>query len=126
MHVDGHSVSTAWGSAVIDSGTTFTYMGSQPYHALKNAIGAYCLKHNNCGAETHGPMCWKVRSPEVLNNFPIVDVFFGDVQTAWVPRAYLYRKSNSRIWCYGFEDDGPGADTVLGASWMMYQEVVID
>lgn len=75
---------------------------------------------------------------------------FDGVEVNWTPWAYLYRKGRgSQRWCYSFQansavlaeavrmegapthfiaplddgqDDGPGASTVLGASWMMHQD----
>lgn len=32
------------------------------------------------------------------------------------------RKGSTDTYCYGFADDGPHANTVLGAVWMMHQE----
>lgn len=61
-----------------------------------------------------------------LDNFPSIDVLFGTVSIAWVPKAYLYRKGGSSQWCYAFEDDGANANTVLGASWMLHKEVIFD
>lgn len=31
------------------------------------------------------------------------------------------RKHSTNSYCYGFEDDGPHANTVLGAVWMMHK-----
>jgi len=44
----------------------------------------------------------------------------------WGPDAYMYRKGRSTTWCYAFENDGPHASTVLGASFMINKEVIID
>ena len=33
----------------------------------------------------------------------------------------MSRKGTSDTYCYGFEDDGPHANTVLGAVWMTHQ-----
>lgn len=32
------------------------------------------------------------------------------------------RKGKTDTYCYGFQDDGPNANTVLGAVWMLHQE----
>ena len=34
------------------------------------------------------------------------------------------RKGRSDTYCYGFEDDGPHANTVLGAVWMMHKDMM--
>ena len=70
--------------------------------------------------------------------FPHIAVVFDGVETKWVPNAYFYRhclcflatnsfcphmarKGKTDTYCYGFEDDGPHANTVLGAVWMTHQ-----
>merc|ERR1712232_291115 len=35
-------------------------------------------------------------------------------------------RDGHETWCYSFEDDGPNAKTVLGATWMMHQDIVFD
>mmetsp|Transcript_125656 Transcript_125656/g.349989 ORF Transcript_125656/g.349989 Transcript_125656/m.349989 type:complete len:719 (-) Transcript_125656:68-2224(-) len=125
MRVNGKVIATRFGSAMIDSGTTYTYMGSTPYRALRDAIVRYCQNHNGCGVNRG--KCWTLQHGySDLDQFPNVDVVFGDVTTVWVPKAYLYRKGSTGTWCYAFEDDGANANTVLGASWMLHQEIIFD
>lgn len=122
MVINGVEV-TGLRTAIVDSGTTYTYMGSGPYNALKNGIEAFCASNSNCGATPSG-QCWTASNG--LGGFPSVEVWFNDVQTTWTAPAYLYRRSGSDTWCYSFQDDGSGATTVLGASWMMHQQVAFD
>lgn len=124
MSVDGHVVSTSFGSTIIDSGTTYVYMGSAPYNALRGAIESYCAKNSRCGAERQ-KTCYTI-SDGVLDRFPTVTVSFGSVSTRWGPRGYLYRKGQTKKWCYAFENDGNGAGTVLGATWMQHHDVIFD
>jgi hypothetical protein len=125
MRVNGQRMQGSFGTAMIDIGTTYTYMASQPYRSLKSAIETYCTAHGGCGAAKVSLTCWDV--PEGgLSRFPDVDVLFGEVSTAWKPKAYMYRKGTGRKWCYTFEDDGRKANTVLGASWMLHQEIIFD
>jgi len=126
MAIAGKTLSTSYRRTVIDSGTTFTYMATGPYHALRDGIESFCRRHNSCGAQRSGT-CWNV--PDLykgLERFPVVDVYFGSVKTTWDARAYMHRKHTSTQWCYSFEDDGASAGTTLGASWMKYKEVVFD
>jgi hypothetical protein len=136
-HVDGQPLDTSWGDAFIDSGTTFTYMASDPYHALRNAIEDYCADHDDCGgAVQHGP-CWEVPDvPEAatsaltnrrrLAGFPNVTMYLEDATMTWLPEGYLFRKGNGFMWCYSFHDDGQDADTTLGSSWMLGLNVIFD
>mmetsp|Transcript_45117 Transcript_45117/g.98049 ORF Transcript_45117/g.98049 Transcript_45117/m.98049 type:complete len:559 (+) Transcript_45117:59-1735(+) len=126
MKLGGESISTRFRSTVIDSGTTYTYMGTEPYNSLRRAIEGYCQKNSDCAAVQSGT-CWKIPDLEAgLAKFPTVEVYFGSVRTEWVAAAYLYRKGSTDRWCYAFENDGPNANTVLGASWMLHQEIVFD
>jgi len=127
MSVQGHVISSRFGRTIIDSGTTYVYMASQPYRALRGAIESYCQSHGGCGARSYGT-CWELpRGSADLSNFPVVEFNFNGAKTAWVPRAYLYRKASASRWCYAFEDDGARATTtVLGAAWMLQQEVIFD
>lgn len=109
--------------AIVDSGTTYTYMSTAAYRGLRGDIEAHCKSHD-CGATLSGT-CWTLRSG-TLSKFPAVEVSFGSARTKWVPRAYLYRKGTGKQWCYSFMDDGRGATTVLGASWMLHQEIIFD
>jgi len=108
-------------SACIDSGTTYTYMATKPYRELRRAIEA----HHGKRRRPHGD-CWLLNGSSDLRNFPDIEVFFGSVTTVWVPKAYLFRKSRSNRWCYAFYDDGPNANTLLGATWMLHQDIVFD
>merc|ERR1712216_842971 len=97
-------------TAILDSGTTYTYLPSAAYRALRGANEAHCSSHD-CGA-TRKSKCWLIKEPESASNvnyFPRVEVIFGDVGILWPPSAYLYRKGESALWCYSFEDDGPRA-----------------
>lgn len=125
MSVGGVAVSNRFGSTIVDSGTTYTYMGTEPYRALRSAIEQHCQLHGCGGAELVGK-CWDLPNADALLKFPNVTCNFGNVRTIWAPRAYLFRKAVYRMWCYAFEDDGPDANTVLGASWMVHSNIVFD
>jgi len=126
MRVNGVEVHNRFGSTMIDSGTTYVYMGSGPYRALKAAIESYCRSHDNCGAVRKG-QCYEIPTLyDGLGKFPPIEVIFHGQKTWWYASGYLYRKGLSTSWCYSFEDDGPNANTVLGAAWMIQHEVIFD
>mmetsp|Transcript_87055 Transcript_87055/g.244137 ORF Transcript_87055/g.244137 Transcript_87055/m.244137 type:complete len:580 (-) Transcript_87055:97-1836(-) len=126
MKVNGATI-TNFRTSVIDSGTTYTYMGSKPYRDLKSAIEMHCKASGKCGTR-FSASCWRlIRTYADFVDFPTIDVHFGNgVVTKWEPRGYLYRKGQSDRFCLAFMDDGPNAVTVLGASWMLYHEVIFD
>ena len=53
----GHTISN-FGHTMVDSGTTYTFMGSKTYQALRSGIEDYCRKHKSCGAGKQGQNCW--------------------------------------------------------------------
>ncbi|CAK0830446.1 unnamed protein product, partial [Prorocentrum cordatum] len=108
-------------NAIIDSGTTYTYLNRKHYQALRKAIEDHC-GNGRCSAVQHGD-CWEVRGG--LDHFPQVEVTFDhSVRTAWWPREYMYQRGSK--WCYSFKDDGMRPTTTLGASWMLYKEIIFD
>lgn len=114
-----------FGYAIVDSGTTRTYMSSENYHGLRRGIEEYCRKFD-CRAKQTGS-CFKVSAQDGIRRFPRIKVtFYPDIETHWEPRAYLYLINRANDWCYAFEDDGPGAGTVLGISWMMHKDIIFD
>lgn len=119
----GDRAITGFRSTMIDSGTTYVYMGSAAYRALKNGIEDYCRRHGNCDAQ-RGGTCWT--ASKGLTKFPVVQVMFNGVETSWGPKSYMYRKGGSSKWCYAFMDDGANANTVLGAAWMIHQDIIFD
>eukprot|EP00931_Biecheleriopsis_adriatica_P061385 TRINITY_DN36908_c0_g1_i1.p2 TRINITY_DN36908_c0_g1~~TRINITY_DN36908_c0_g1_i1.p2 ORF type:complete len:264 (+),score=55.63 TRINITY_DN36908_c0_g1_i1:916-1707(+) len=88
-------------------------------------IEAFCEANSLCGATRIGATCWRAPESE-LSRFPTMKMTFQDVETTWVPRAYLFRQGAADLWCYAFQDDGLGANTVLGTSWMMHQDVIFE
>lgn len=129
IKVDGQEVTTQLGkTAMVDCGTTRTFMGTEPYQALCNAIESFC-NTKGCNASQQGPgSCWTVREPTEVARFPKVEVVVQNMSINWIPGAYMYRAGDetSTTWCYSFKDDGPGADTILGISWMLQNEVIFD
>jgi len=111
--------------SVIDSGTTYTYMGTPVYTALRNAIEGYCGNHSNCTARRQNS-CFVVNFAIGLRNFPNITWILHEDKVVWEARSYLFRLANSTTWCYAFQDDGPSAKITLGASWMVHKDIVFD
>jgi len=125
MGIGRKTLSSSYGRTVIDSGTTYTYMSTASYNALRKGIEDYCDQHAGCGASRSGT-CWNVDPHQGLKHFPVVNVYFSSANTTWEARAYLYLVHSSSLWCYSFKNDGANAGTVLGASWMQHKEVIFD
>eukprot|EP00933_Yihiella_yeosuensis_P066225 TRINITY_DN7039_c0_g1_i1.p1 TRINITY_DN7039_c0_g1~~TRINITY_DN7039_c0_g1_i1.p1 ORF type:complete len:544 (+),score=61.57 TRINITY_DN7039_c0_g1_i1:86-1633(+) len=124
MVAGGVKITSGFGSTMIDSGTTYSYFSANVYNSLKRGIEEACTG-KKCGA-TRSVDCWLLEKANDLSKFPTIQVSFGNVQTSWVAKGYLYRKGSSNRWCYSFQNDGPGANSVLGASWMIHQDIIFD
>jgi len=134
MNVNGNRVLAPFGKAMIDSGSTFTYLPLRAYNSLKKVIRHHCVG-NLCGIPSlkkqRQEHCWDLQSVRETQNFPTIEILIesdsGKVTTTqWVPSAYMYRVDDTNTWCYSFRRSGRGAGIVLGASWMMKQEIVFD
>merc|ERR550534_3628865 len=91
VNVEGNMVSTELGITNVDSGTTYTFMGSEPYHALRAAIERHC-DHGCGGAQLIGLDCWYLPAGQAgLSQFPHIDLIFENVTVPWIPGGYLYR-----------------------------------
>mmetsp|Transcript_43064 Transcript_43064/g.96946 ORF Transcript_43064/g.96946 Transcript_43064/m.96946 type:complete len:575 (+) Transcript_43064:160-1884(+) len=119
--VVGHAEIAGFSRTIVDSGTTFTYLPSKFYLALRTAIDGHCKTSGACG--TLYKNCYRVKG---VAGFPSLRVQFdARVHIRWEPHEYLYLKK-SLGWCFGFENDGHVALTTLGASFMLNKEVIFD
>eukprot|EP00812_Abedinium_dasypus_P001486 NODE_1180_length_1217_cov_567.014630.p1 GENE.NODE_1180_length_1217_cov_567.014630~~NODE_1180_length_1217_cov_567.014630.p1 ORF type:complete len:388 (+),score=49.16 NODE_1180_length_1217_cov_567.014630:3-1166(+) len=121
----GHKIASL-GDALVDTGSTYTYFATHIYNALRDAIADGC-GGNSCRAVARGA-CWLLESQDSLSHFPIIAMSLKDGATfEWPAAAYLYSSSSSgKVWCPAFQDDGLGATTTLGATWILHKEVVLD
>eukprot|EP00397_Hematodinium_sp_SG-2012_P031889 GEMP01033898.1.p1 GENE.GEMP01033898.1~~GEMP01033898.1.p1 ORF type:complete len:466 (+),score=110.75 GEMP01033898.1:616-2013(+) len=111
-----------FGRTIIDSGTTFTYFPSSIFRTMKRSLADFCKTHHlPC---TYGN-CFSM-TPNQREEFPTLRLTFGKLVTNWFPHSYLYPAGSTKKYCYGFEDNGHHAGTVLGATWMIDHELVFD
>lgn len=112
---------------MVDTGTTYVYMATGAYRALRREIESECQRTGCGGASLLGD-CWEIpRASEGLKHFPTILFHLDrDVEKRWEANAYLYRDLAKKAWCYAFEDDGPGAASTLGAGWMLHYDVIFN
>lgn len=125
MKIGGKSVGTSFSSTMIDSGTTFSYFSDEVYAAILAAIDGYCAEHGYCNAIKSGRECYMVKERNI-SAFPDMELIFSSVKTKWPPKAYLYYKHSATTYCYAFLNQGSMSDTMLGASWVKWKDVVFD
>mmetsp|Transcript_38513 Transcript_38513/g.83359 ORF Transcript_38513/g.83359 Transcript_38513/m.83359 type:complete len:481 (+) Transcript_38513:714-2156(+) len=124
--LNGVVLASELGRTMIDSGTTYTYMSNSAYNALKTAIEEHCKETEGCG-KVASQKCWNLPlGPFSLDYFPTFTVNIGNISANWTPQAYLYQRQTSSQWCYGFAADGFRANTVLGSTWMLHQDIIFD
>lgn len=116
------------GTALIDSGTTFTYFPAEVFNRLTAALVEFCNGVGGCSAHQEGPDCWRLDGGSTdPGQFPTLTLSFdGGAVVQWPSRAYLFQRGEPSLWCHAFADNGAEPDTVLGLSWMLHKDVLFD
>lgn len=132
LSMDGVELATgfdSFGSALVDSGTTFTYFPEQVHASLVQALEARCGDFA-CRAVREGGEdgCWRLSGGATQpDDFPGLALSFdGGVLVTWPARAYLFQRGDPSLWCQAFASNGQDANTVLGISWMLHKDVIFD
>jgi len=119
-----------FGTAVVDSGTTFTYFPGEVYAGFLAAVNAAC-EGGGCDAWPAGSNCWRLNSGGTSpHGFPTATMAFsgvdGDIVLRWPPEAYLFSRGEADLWCPAFADNGNQVQTVLGVSFFLHKNIVFD
>lgn len=122
---------SGFGTTVVDSGTTYSYLPLELYKQLAEEVSRFCKENAGCGGQPHDDSCWRLQgssSREALARFPTLQLTFSGGKTVpWKPEAYMYRpKAHENSWCYGFQSNGLVKETILGATWFLHHEVIFD
>eukprot|EP00435_Cladocopium_sp_Y103_P044063 s1542_g12.t1 len=130
MKVNGKAVETRLGKAQLDSASTLTYLPALAEKLVRKAIEEHCKK-NRCGqppsssGDEASRSCWRGQG---LQKFPVLAWQLQGVEVQWMPSQYLLRQDGFRL-CYTFRPTEvlpDGSHVVLGASWMINQELLFD
>eukprot|EP00922_Rhytidocystis_sp_ex-Travisia-forbesii_P034723 GHVS01051563.1.p1 GENE.GHVS01051563.1~~GHVS01051563.1.p1 ORF type:complete len:641 (-),score=99.04 GHVS01051563.1:1256-3109(-) len=114
-----------FGPAVVDSGTTYTYLPSVPFEVVRKTLAALCTSTNSCNFTAENNPCWAIKPGNSFPSFlPTMKVSLGDVSIDWLPDSYLYYSSNNR-WCLGIAREH-STNTVLGMSFFKNKHVIFD
>jgi len=114
-------IGTVFAPAIIDSGTTLTYIPPETYNKLSEKIETVVESKK---ISKYSNRCWETWD---FSYFPNISFHFeGSPETViWGPDSYLY-KSKERMLCYAFAASGNSRETVLGASFLVNRNVVFD
>ncbi|CAG9330927.1 unnamed protein product [Blepharisma stoltei] len=137
LHLNSRDNSRTFVSnAIVDSGTTYTYLTSSIYDPLWQAIENFCQGEGKCdGVRRHvngeGHVCYHYnieKYPDLyhfFDTFPTIELTIGDINVAWLPEYYLSSWQDYQdIYCIGIYNTGGGS--VLGGNFMRGQDVVFD
>ena len=128
-------------TAFIDSGTTFTYMNTKSYNAIKLHLQWFCSldPENHCKGKMdfsrRGYLCFSYSEKEFpdgpydyFRSFPILRFLLGDeTQQAtvnWYPSEYLYREKAGR-YCIAIDIQN-GSQMLIGGTLMRQHNFVFD
>ncbi|KAF7456131.1 aspartyl protease ASP5 [Cryptosporidium felis] len=114
--------------AIIDLGSTFTYVPSSVYSQLEIEFSRLCKVSNKTKPAicvvVNGSFCWY--EPERFS-FPIIKIKFSGQKNIvnWVPNSYLYNRGN--IWCTGIREQNPIKKYyILGISFFKNKQIILD
>jgi len=134
LEIAGHRLPAKPNRAQLDSASTLTYLPKDLYVQLRQAIKDFCKQRSRCGGAEPPPggngleVCWRLRKSH--EGFPTVTwILQNGVKVEWRPEAYMLRQGSQKKFCYTFAHArAPLGETgiVLGASWMVDQELVFD
>lgn len=102
LAIDGEIVSGHMKHALVDSGTTYSYIPPQSYSALFDKLSSVCQRVNGCHpglnlsktCHVTGARSYDEAMVELDRLFPSLDITFSDgTFFKWRPRSYFYSKS---------------------------------
>ncbi|CAE7908189.1 Protein NLRC3 [Symbiodinium microadriaticum] len=127
------------GRAQLDSASTFTYLPKEAETQLRSALADFCKGQQCVPADPPAATgdearrhCWHVQGGADISTkrFPVLSWRLQGVEVPWPPSRYLVRYSGKRArLCYTFRATNAlpdGSQVVLGASWMVGQELLFD
>lgn len=127
-------------NALIDSGTTLTYVPEDMYNKIENTIKNFCSQENRCMGDIYTKnnlgLCFKLRkninTVQFLESMPTLTFTFDEnVTYDWKPQNYIYnntnvdKKDNILNYCIGIYHLKKG-EIILGSTWMHNHDIVFD
>lgn len=113
---------TDFGTAVVDSGTTYTYFPHWIYSTLDGELQKLCKPEHDCIVNHEKRFCWKIPDFSNFPKFlPTMKVYFGNVVIDWRPESYLYHQDKN-YWCVGLDQES-SINTVLGMSFFKQKRI---
>ncbi|KAK6587755.1 AT hook motif [Cryptosporidium xiaoi] len=119
-------------SAIIDVGSTFTYLPKKLFNSLINKFSQICNRTNNIELDVciilNNSFCWKNLS-KIYNTLPVIKIKFrGQNQIInWEYQSYLYSNENN-LWCLGIREQNVVQmnSIIFGISFLMNKQIILD
>lgn len=133
MQAGEHSITTTH-AAIIDSGTSFTYVASNLYSGLLSGITSFCSKSGKCiGTQVHvagEDLCYRLSQESDIDTFPTVIIAIGGADgnvDIRVPPSQVFVNMDwdGTAYCLGFYRNEVHS-TVIGANAMHGHDFVFD
>ena len=129
-------------SAIVDSGTTITYIPKKPAQKIVKEFNSYCNKEENknkCGTYSKNKelgSCFTFDNNTHMEN--AIDIIWpnitfdikGGYSYVWTPRNYFFNNTDNKpganhIACLGFTES-PGTQFLLGSTWMHGHDIIFN
>ncbi|KAH8740362.1 AT hook motif protein [Cryptosporidium ryanae] len=134
FHIDNNDekVYTDKISAIIDVGSTFTYLPKKLFNLLINKFSQICNRTNKIELGIcivlNNSFCWR-NVTRIYNSFPIIKIKFkGQNQIInWEYQSYLYSYEKN-LWCLGIKEQNVGQvnSIILGISFLINRQIILD
>ena len=134
ISVNGEIVSGRMKRAIVDSGTTYSYIPPHSYSAFFERLAEVCRNVSGCHPGFNlsktcyvtSAKTYDVAIEELDRLFPHMEVVFADgTRFLWRPRSYFYSKGSAARWCVAI-DNNYSSETVLGMSFLKNNDIIFD
>ena len=127
-HHSGGRLGVHIGSAIVDSGTSFTYLPPSTYAAVRDLWRSHCpwgnCRTRDVAGQYPDDYCYRMDAATLAGFDDLSLHFSGGVSLSLAPLDYSYELYEG-VWCLGvFDNEKPSG--VIGACSMRHHEVVFD
>jgi len=96
------------------------------HSSVNEGVAADNTGGDTAGGPSGGDMCWSLKGGRsTAELFPTIHLQFKGGKVPWRPTSYLHARGSDHIWCLAV-DDNRRQSAVLGMSFMVGHEVIVD
>lgn len=119
-------------TAMIDSGTTFTYMSRNQYNEIDNIVQELCRNGTvECLGSREKENCYRFKPSsnftlkDFFQSFPVFKFTSGEQTIKWFPSEYFY-EDRTEVYCVAIDPYSTDSRMVIGGSMMRQSMYVFD